>query len=188
MDAPDDFDNVEARDTDERCLTGTGDGAPIVNSHDANTLEIVQTPGHVAILTEKNHAVRIIRIGAAAPGPGEPTEWPGVSVGRWEGATLVVETTHRRPGITRITDNFSLSDQSRVVERFTRTGPKEISYLFEVADPTLFTQTWRGEMVFRASEGRLFEYACHEGNYSLPSILSAARQGNQPAPEPAKGK
>ncbi|WP_293906856.1 hypothetical protein [Phenylobacterium sp.] len=180
----DDFDNVEARDTDERCLTGTGDSAPIVNTHDANVIEIVQTRDHVAIYTEKNHAVRIVRLGVAGPATHEPAEWPGASVGRWEGRTLVVETTHRRPGLTRISDELSLSDRSRVVEQFTRTGATEITYLFQVEDPTLFTRAWRGEMVFRPAEGPIYEYACHEGNYSLPSILSAARQADVAA---AKG-
>jgi len=107
-------------------------------------------------------------------------------VGHWEGATLVVVTTDLRPGLTKVSDELKLSDHARVVERFTRTGPREISYLFEVSDPTLFTQTWRGEMVFRPAEGPLYEYACHEGNYSLPSILAAARQGNQPVRAEAK--
>ena len=182
---PEDFDNVESRDTDERCLTTNSAGAPIINSHDANLIQIVQTRDHVAIVTEKNSEVRIVRL-AAAPAAEPPTALGalyGVSVGWWEGRTLVVETTGLRPGLTKIADDLSLSDRARVTERFTRTGAAEISYLFEVDDPTLFTRPWRGEMVFRPAEGRMFEYACHEGNYSLPSILAAARQGNQ---EPAR--
>jgi hypothetical protein len=189
---PEKFDNVEDRDTDERCLTTNSAGAPMINSHDANLVQIVQTKDYVAIVTEKNSVVRIIRLAGA--GGGAPTEPAsglgalyGVSVGRWEDETLVVETTRLRPGMTKIADNLSLSDRARVTERFTRTGAAEISYLFEVDDPTLFARPWRGEMVFRPAEGRMFEYACHEGNYSLPSILAAARQGNQtPAAEPAK--
>ena len=167
------FDNVEVRDTDERCLTAASGAAPLVNSHDANVIQIVQTPGWVAIVGEKNHEARIVRIGA---GP-EPAlgSWSGVSVGRWEGATLVVTTTGLRPGVTKIIDNFYLSDRSRVTEWFTRTGPAEISYRFEVEDPTLFTQVWRAEEVFRASEGLMYEYACHEGNYSLPGILAGGK-------------
>ncbi|MFI4966660.1 MAG: hypothetical protein ACHP9T_14985 [Caulobacterales bacterium] len=178
----DDYDNVEGRETDERCLTTAGGAAPIVNSHDTNLIQIVQTPGWVVIVGEKNHETRIIDLGNG-PGAGQALgNWLGASVGHWEGATLVVETTGLRPGLTKVSDELKLSDRARVVERFTRTGPKEISYLFEVSDPTLFTQAWRGEMVFRPAEGPMYEYACHEGNYSLPSILAAARQGNQPAP------
>lgn len=180
---PETFDNVEDRDTDERCLTTNSAGAPIINSHDANLIQIVQTRDHVAIVTEKNSEVRVVQLaaGPAQAPPGLGARY-GVSVGRWEGQTLVVETTHLRPGLTKIADELSLSENARVTERFTRTGMAEISYLFEVDDPTLFTRPWRGEMVFRPAEGRMFEYACHEGNYSLPSILAAARQGNQPPP------
>ncbi len=190
-DPPGAYDNVEARPSDERCLTASGAGAPITNSHDTNVIQIVQTPGALVIVAEKNHDARVVRIDGRPPRPGELSPslggWMGVSRGRWEGRTLVVETTGLRPGITKLNDALSLSDRSRVVERFTRTGPREITYLFEVEDPTLFTRPWRGEMVFRPSEGPIYEFACHEGNYSLPSILSAARQGNQPAPAAAKG-
>jgi hypothetical protein len=176
------FDNVEVRPTDERCLTASGAGAPILNSHDTNLIQIVQTSDCVVIVSEKNHDARIVRIGAALK-PRESTPgfsgWMGVSMGRWEGATLVVETTGLRPGITKLNDALSLSDHSRVLERFTRSGPREITYEFAVTDPTLFTRPWRAEMVFRPAEGQIYEVACHEGNYSLPNILAAARQGNQ---------
>jgi len=190
---PEDYDNVEARDTDERCLTTPGAAAPILNSHDANLIQIVQAPGWLAIVGEKNHDTRIVRLEGAGGGPnlaglgaGGLGSWSGASVGHWEGATLVVRTTGLRPGLTKIHDDLTLSDRARVVERFTRTGPTEITYLFEVDDPTLFTRPWRGEMVFRPAEGQLYEYACHEGNYSLPSILRAARQGNQTPAAPEK--
>jgi hypothetical protein len=175
---PEVLDNVENRDTDERCLTDASGAAPLVNDHDANLLEIVQTPDAVVIVGEKNHEARIVQIarpGAPDPGAGAVASWNGVSVGRWEGQTLVVTTDRFRPGDTKLQDNLYVTQHSRVVERFTRTGPREITYLFEVSDPTLFTKAWRGEQVFRPAEGRMFEYACHEGNYSLPSILSAAR-------------
>ena len=182
------YDNVEERPTDERCLTASGAGAPILNSHDTNLIQIVQTVDTVVIVAEKNHDARIVRIGET-PQPFESSPgfsgWMGVSTGHWEGATLVVETTGLRTGITKLSDSLSLSDRSRVVERFTRSGLREITYEFEVSDPTLFTRPWRAEMVFRPAEGQLYEVACHEGNYSLPSILSAARQGNQ---GPAKGR
>ena len=192
---PENYDNVEDRDTDERCLTTPGAAAPILNSHDANLIQIVQAPGWLAIVGEKNHDTRFVRLEGAGPGSGPGSgapeaglgSWSGVSVGHWEGATLVVRTTGLRAGLTKIHDALRLSDHARVTERFTRTGPKEISYEFEVEDPTLFTRPWRAEMVFRPAEGLLYEYACHEGNYSLPSILSAARQGRQtPAAEVAK--
>jgi len=183
------YDNVEERPTDERCLTASGAGAPMLNSHDTNLIQIVQTNDSLVIVSEKNHDARVVRIGGGGPRPEDSAlglgGWMGVSTGRWESATLVVETTGLRPGITKLNDSLSLSDHSRVVERFTRSGPREITYEFVVDDPTLFTRPWRAEMVFRPAEGLIYEVACHEGNYSLPSILAAARQGNQIA---AKGR
>ena len=80
-------------------------------------------------------------------------------------------------------DDLYLSGQSRIEERLTRAGPDEIVYAFTVADAYLFTQPWRGEIVFRSSPGRLFEYACHQGNYSIVNILAAARLGRQEGPK-----
>jgi len=174
--------NVEDRPTDERCLTATGANAPILNSADTNLIQIVQTRDHVAILAEKYHDVRIVRL-AAKREPRQARSWAGQSVGRWEGSTLVVETTGLRLGLTQVAAHLWLSGASKVVERFTRTGPGELTYRFEVEDPTLFTRPWRGEMVFRPASAPLFEYACHEGNYALGSILTAAR-GSRVATDP----
>lgn len=174
------YDHVEQRPTDERCLTASGAGAPILNSPDTNVIEIVQTPGDIVIVSEKNHDARIVLMGAPPPPAWTPRDWMGTSVGHWRGATLVVETTGRKPGVNRI-GGLNLSDRARVIEEFTRTGPAEITYVFHVTDESLYTQAWRGEMVFRPADGLRYEYACHEGNYSLSSILSAARQAEQAA-------
>jgi hypothetical protein len=182
------FDNPEQRDTEERCLSAPGMGPPIVNSHDGNVFEIVQAPGWLAILGEKNHDLRIVELpGAAAAPAGLPADWHGRSVGRWEGATLVAETAGFRPGLTKVRDGFFLTERARITERFTRAGPGEILYAYSVTDPELFTRTWRAEVVFRKAEGRLFEYACHEGNYGLPDILRAARRA-EAAAKPGVGK
>lgn len=178
------FDNIEERPTAERCLTPFGSFAPIMNSPDTNYVQIVQTPRCVAIVAEKNHDARIVKLDAAPTPPDAPPVWMGHSVGRWEGATLVVENSRMR--FTRVR-GLILTESARVVERFTRSGPDEITYLFEVTDPALFTRGWSGEMLFRRADDPLYEFACHEGNYSLPSMLSAARQGNQgPAVAPAR--
>jgi hypothetical protein len=179
-----DFDNVEARPTEERCLTAAGAGAPILNSYDTNLIQIVETRDNVVIVSEKNHDARVVRLAdraAFVPSPGV-SGWLGASYGRWEGGVLLVETTGLRPGLTKIASGLWLSDRARVVERFTRTSADEIHYVFDVEDPTLFKGPLRGEMPFRRTDGQIFEFACHEGNYSLPSMLSAARQGNQGAP------
>jgi hypothetical protein len=175
------LDNVEQRDTDERCLTTTGAAAPMINSHDGNVVQFVQTPGWLAIVGEKNHDLRLVRIvgaGAPRPSPGaDPRlrDWHGESIGHWEGATLVVETYGLRPGGTKMDDGIWFTETTRVTERLTRTGPAAIAYDFRVEDPNLFTRPWRAEMVFRPEPRGIFEYACHEGNYSLPGILKAAR-------------
>lgn len=175
------LDNVENRDTDERCLTTTDGAAPLLNSHDGNVVQFVQTPGWLAIVGEKNHELRLARIvgaGEPRPSPGaDPRlrDWQGESIGHWEGATLVIETYGLRPGATKLDDNIYFSETTRITERLTRTGPGEIAYGFTVEDPALFTRPWRAEMVFRPEPRGIFEYACHEGNYSLPGILRAAR-------------
>ena len=182
------FDNVEQRDYDERCLILQGAAAPILNTHDGNVLQIVQTPDWLAIVGEKGHATRIVRIqppGAAPPQPPDPRRWGGVSIGHWEGAALVVTTDRMKPGFSKVDDDLYLTDAARVVERFRRSA-EGIRYDVTVDDPALFTRAWRAEMVFRRSEGRLFEYACHEGNYSLPSILTAARAAEREAAAQAK--
>jgi len=175
-DGPTDYDNVESRPTGERCLTAEGAGAPILNSPDTNLLSLVQTRDALVIVSEKNHDARIVHFEASsAPKslePRDPASWMGTSVGHWHGATLIVETTNLRPGLTYLSDEVLLSDKARVTERFTRTGPDEIEYDFTVDDPGLYSRPWRGEMVFHTAAGRMFEFACHEGNYSLPGILA----------------
>ena len=176
------FDNPEQRSDNERCLAAASTGAPILSSEDANVLQILQTRDHVVVLTEKYHDARIIRL-PGAPSPNGPPSWLGDSVGHWEGDTLVATTANLRPGVTGHGDDLSLSPDTRIDERFTRIAPGEILYEFTVTDPSLFARPWRGEMVFATSPGRWFEYACHEGNYSIVTILQAARLGRQPEPK-----
>jgi hypothetical protein len=178
------YDDPEARPQNERCLTAEGAGAPILPAADTNVLQIVQTPDFIVLHSEKYHDARIVRMSGARGGRLSGS-WLGESRGRWDGDTLVVETDHLRDGYTMRADGFYVSSSTRVEERFTRTGPGEIAYSFTVSDPALFSQAWRGELVFTPSRGRIYEYACHEGNYSLINILGAARLGRQPAPAAA---
>lgn len=186
-DGPGDYDDVKRRPTGERCLTADGAGAPILNSPDTNLVTLVLTKDALVIVSEKNHDARIVRLGAPPPGPREPRSWMGTSIGHWEGATLVVETTHLRAGLTRLTSDLVLSDQARVTERFTRTGPDEIEYDFAVDDPAVFSRPWRAEMAFHRSTKPMYEYACHEGNYSLPAILAGGQKAEADA-RAAKGQ
>ncbi len=100
----------------------------------------------------------------------------------------MIETTHLNPKIhidSLMSDGFTYSPQARLIERFTRTGPATLLYTFEVNDPVNFTRPWKAEMPWRRAKGPIYEYACHEGNYSLPLALSGARiHERQPSSKP----
>jgi hypothetical protein len=169
-------DDPEARDLGERCMDPSAAGPPLLNGGYNDNLQFVQTRDAVAISVEWDHDVRTIRL---APGAKHPPpsfrQWFGDSIGHWEGDTLVVETTNFTPHEIDAPNGDPAADQ-RVVERFTRTGPNEIFYEFAVTAPAAFVQTWRGEMILHTAKGPLYEFACHEGNYSLPNILAGARR------------
>lgn len=173
--------SAQDRNLAERCISWGNEGPPMLGStYDAN-LQIVQTPAAVAIRHEIMHGVRIIPMDGRPHVPSNLRELGGDSRGRWDGDTLVVDTTNftdatnfRGPAATARQDIFSSHDL-HVIERFTRTDDSTIVYRFTVEDPSTWTRPWSGEMVMRKIEGPIFEYACHEGNYGLPNILAAAR-------------
>jgi len=182
------YDDPEGRPFDERCLLGGGGGVapPIMNR---DHFKIVQTADTLVIFGEMNHEARIIRLGDRRHLPANVRPWMGDPVGWWEGETLVVETTNLNPGDGwrwNAGDWIRLSADTRIVERFTRTGPGDILYSYVVEDPATYTQAWRGEMLFRATEAPMFEFACHEGNYALANILGGARQQEREAAATAK--
>jgi len=161
----------------DRCLVGSrgSGGPPMLNNIYNNTYQIVQTPTHVMIDVEMMHDARIVRLGQEHK-PEAVKQWLGDSVGHWDGDTLVVVTK----GWNRWHGNYEpvyLSEQATVTERFTRTGADEITYAFDIDDPVFYTQPWKGEMLFTRSNGPVYEYACHEGNYALHGILQGARIG-----------
>jgi hypothetical protein len=173
-------DDPETRLLGERCIVGFGStgGPPMLPVLYNNHYQIVQSPGFVMILVEMNHDARRIRIGGKRL-PEAIRPWLGDSIGRWEGDTLVVETTQFNPGQSfraSLRHRIYMSSDAKVVERFTRVGPREILYEFSVEDPSVFTQIWRGEVPMLAAKGRIYEYACHEGNYSMSGILAGARE------------
>lgn len=166
--------DIEARATDDRCLTIAGAAAPMINSPENNNLAIVQTPDAVVLVGEKNHEYRIVHLGESARLHPDPPSRLGFSTGRWEGKTLVITTTGWPLGMTDNYFGVTLTERAKVTERLTRTGPKELTYLFEVEDPNLYAQAWRGEMVFRPG-GPIYEFACHEGNYALTNMIEGVR-------------
>ena len=177
--APEVFDNIEDRDTQERCLTAIGspEGPPMMNTGFNGNYQILQTRDYVTILVEMNHDVRIIRMNDRGHLPAAITPWLGDSVGWWEGDTLVVETTNVdvRGHVYSLGGGFRYSPKTKITERFTRTSKTDILYEFSVDDPEVFSKVWKAEMPMRAAKGPIYEYACHEGNYSLPNILAGAR-------------
>jgi hypothetical protein len=154
-----------------RCILWPTAGPPMVSGPYNNNYQIVQTAEYVAIYVEMIHDVRIIPLDGRPHLASTVRQWMGDSRGRWEGDTLVVDTTN-------FTDKTSFrgSDQNlHLIERFTRASPETILYRFTVDDPTAFTKPWTGEIAFVKTPGPIYEYACHEGNYALSNMLSAAR-------------
>ncbi len=176
-------DNPEQRAEGERCTVGFGStgGPPMLPVLYNNNYQFAQSPGHVMVLVEMNHNVRTLRLNAE-PLPAQIQPWFGDSLARWEGDTLAVETSQFHPQQflrLAIKHQLMMGDNTRVTERFTRINENEIVYQFTVSDEELYTEDWRGEMTLRKSDGPIYEYACHEGNYGLPNILAGARQEEQ---------
>jgi hypothetical protein len=153
---------------------------------------IFQTRDYVAILVEMIHDVRIIPLDGRPHLPSSMRQYLGSMRGRWEGNTLVVETTNirRTEGEAGAQGNDEMEtrasngrsdDTLRIVERFTRVDDNTINYRFTVDDPSHWTRPFSGEYPFVKTDEKLYEFACHEGNYSVPNILSGARYEEQEA-------
>ena len=165
------YDHPEYRPLAERCLLSFGPTTPLVpNYFYNNNLQIVQTPDHVMILMEMVHDARVVRIGGKHVPP-TIRSWMGDSIGWWEGDTLVVDTTN----FTGKTQFNGSSDQLHVVERIRRVDANTLLYRFTIEDPTTWDRAWTGEYPWKATTERLFEYACHEGNYAMTNMLKGAR-------------
>ena len=150
-----------------------------------NNYSIIQTPGYVTILVEMNHDVRIIPLDGRPHVSRKVQQWIGDSRGRWDGDTLVVETTNLKfNDKSRFGVGFlnGLSDQNlRVVERFTRTDANTLTYRATIDDPTVFTKPWTIESSMDRTKGPIFEVGCHEGNYGMRNILSGQRAEDRAA-------
>jgi hypothetical protein len=170
------FDNPEQRPAPERCLSSTA-APPMQPTIDDNLYQIVQTPSTTMIVSELIHDARMIRMNETHS-PEILTSWLGDSISWWEKDTLVVETKHFSPTSAvrlRAREVFLVSPQTAVIERFTRVSDNEINYVFTVTDPTYYTHSWTGETHWLRSNQKMYEFACHEGNYSMRNILEAAR-------------
>ena len=162
-------DSWEDRSVGDRCIVGFNAGPPMVPSAYNNNVQLFQTADYVVILNEMVHNARIVSLGSRPHGT--ILQWVGDSRGHWEGDTLVVETTN-------LNENSGFRGSSsavRVVERFTRISPDTLSYEFTLDDPQTWTAPWTAVVPMTKTEDPMFEYACHEGNYSMEGILGGAR-------------
>ena len=159
----------EDRPLGERCITGFNSGPPMLPSAYNMNVQIFQTADHVVLLNEMVHNARIIPLDGRAHGT--VPQWTGVSRGRWEGDTLVVETKN----FLRETSFRNSSKNLHLIERIQRLSEGTLLYTFTVTDPTTWTQPWTVELPMRMSDLPIFEYACHEGNYGMDGTLTGAR-------------
>ena len=145
-----------------------------------NNFQLVQTARYVVILNEMVHSARIVPLDGRPHG--SIRQWKGDSRGRWEGDTLVVDTTNFK----RETSLEGSSANTHLIERFTRTDANTLLYEFMVDDPTIWTRPWTAVIPMSKSEDPIYEYACHEGNYGMTGILAGARAEEKAAEEAAK--
>jgi len=165
------FDNPEERPLPERCILGFNSGPPMVPSAYNNNVQIVQTGNHIVIVNEMIHSARIIDLSRHAHWPTSMRFLTGDSIARWDGDTLVVDTTnYAREGVFR----GSTADM-HLVERFTRVDSETLRYDFTVDDPATWTKPWSASIPMARTSQPMFEYACHEGNYALEGVLKGAR-------------
>ena len=164
-------DGPEDRSLVERCIVWPTAGPPMVPSAYNNNYQILQAPGYVAILIEMIHDVRIIPLDGRPHAQQAIRQWMGDSRGRWDGNTLIVTTTN----FTDKTLFRGSSANLKIVERFTRVDPDTLDYQFTIDDPESFTRSWTAAVPMTKTDGPIFEYACHEGNYGMTNLLKGAR-------------
>ena len=177
---PQSFDSHETRTLQERCLVWRHEGPPMLPPSYNDLLQILQTEHYVVIMQEmRENDARIIPLDGRPHLPPSVREWSGDSRGRWEGDTLVVETTNFNDKVHFNGSSVGL----HVVERFTRVDEETIRYEFTVEDPTTWVRPWSVEYPLMRREGPLYEYACHEGNHDARHILEVARNIERAADE-----
>ncbi len=173
-------DSYEDRPLQERCLAGLNAGPPMTPGAYNNNFQMFQTPGYVVILNEMIHDARVVPLDGRPHG--HIRQWRGDSRGHWEGDTLVVDTINFK----RETSLPNSSANTHLVERFTRTGADTLVYEFTVEDLSVWTRPWTAVVPMRMSEEPIYEYACHEGNYAMASILAGERALEKNEVEAAK--
>jgi hypothetical protein len=166
------FDSYENRPLSERCILMAQEMIPMLPAAgEGNLLQIVQGPGYVAFLHEIDHSTRVIPTDGRAHIPQNIRQWQGDSVGHWEGDTLVVDTTN----FTARSAFKGSGEKLHLVERFTRNADDQITYQFTAEDPTTWAKPWSAEIPMAKTDGPVYEWACHEGNTMISTILRGAR-------------
>ena len=154
-----------------RCILGFNSGPPMTPSAYNNNVQLFQTPNYVVILNEMIHDARIVPLDGRPHGT--LRQWAGDSRGRWEGDTLIVDTVNFHAATLMTTSEFSAN--MHLIERFRRIDADTLLYEFTVEDPATWTRPWTGQIPMKRSDDSIYEYACHEGNYSVNNILAGAR-------------
>ena len=167
----------EDRTPGERCVHHFKTGPPMTGGSDNNHLRLLQAPGYVVVWTEQIHDARIVPLDGRPKIADTIRQWRGDSRGRWDGDTLVVETTHFNGKAAY----HGSADDLHVVERFTRTGADTLDYVYTVAGPDTYARPWTASLTMSRLEADLYEFACHEGNYGLEGILAGARADERAA-------
>ncbi len=172
-------DGPEDRGIGERCLLGFNSGPPMIPSAYNNNMQLFQTESYVVILNEMVHDSRIVPLDGRPHLPGGVRQWMGDARGYWEDDTLVVETTNftdKTPSFNpTITSSVGAGTHLTLTERFSRLDDDTLLYEYTVDDPATFSSPFSAAIPMRHSDGPIFEYACHEGNYGLQNILAGAR-------------
>jgi hypothetical protein len=166
------FDSYKNRPLQERCILMGQERIPMLpGANEGNLLQIVQGPGYVTLLHEIDHDTRVIPTDDRPHIPQNIRQWQGDSVGHWEGDTLVIDTTN----FTNLTNFRGSGEKLHLIERFTRTANDMLTYQFTVEDPTTWAKPWTAEVPWTKTKGPVYEWACHEGNTMISTILKGAR-------------
>ena len=176
------FDSYENRPLSERCILMAQERIPMMpGAGEGNILQIVQGPGWVALFHEIDHSTRVIPTDGRPHVPQNIRLYQGDSVGHWEGNTLVVDTTN----FTNLTNFRGSSEKLHLVERFTRAAADRMTYQFTVEDPATWDKPWTAEIPWTVTQGPVYEWACHEGNSMISTILNGARVAEKEAAQKA---
>jgi hypothetical protein len=179
--------NPEDLGLQDQCLAFVTAGPPLLPYSYNSNYQIVVTRDAVLVHAEMIHDARIVHLDGRGHPPSSVRLWMGHSVGRWEGETLVVDTTNFKDGSGYYGDaggNFGFDENLHLVERFSPFDADTLLYQFEIDDPTAFTRPWKGELTMARSTENIYEYACHEGNYSLENMLRGYRAADRKVPRP----